>query len=149
VPFITPAHLAAEMKALLIRDGDAGALRPFQAQFCIEAGVQGCEDPNALVVPIVTQAGESVVRLVIEYASGTCETNAGGIVRSVALDTFANGVRTRHSFVPVVTNPGFSTSSAQNTRLYADPGSELIFAMAVAGATSQCRLSISGHLVVQ
>ena len=148
----SPPALAQGMKALLFRDVDAAALRPFQAEFCNENGTGGCGSIlSSLTVPTATGSGEPVRRLVIEYVSGRCvlSGSGGGIVASLALDTTANGMFARHRFTPVATQAGFEVVAGQVTRLYADPGSQVEFIAAVLSAQHQCRLTLSGHLVIE
>ena len=147
----SPPALAQGMKPFLFRDVDAAALRPFQAEFCNENGIGGCGSIlSSLTVPTATGSGEPVRRLVIEYVSGRCTlSGSGGIVASLGLDTTANGVFARHRFTPVATQAGFDVVAGQVTRLYADPGSQVEFITAVFSAPHQCRLTLSGHLVIE
>lgn len=143
--------LAQGMKPLLVRNVDAAALRPFQAQFCDENGIAGCDPlPEWWTVPTETSSAEPVRRLVIEYVSGRCSLSGPpGVVVALGLDTTANGIYARHYFTPVVTEVGFGALAGQVTRLYADPGTRVQFIAGVNGAYHQCRLAISGHLVVE
>ena len=147
----SPHALAQGMKPVLVRNVDAAARRPFQRQFCDENGIAGCEPlADWLTVPTATSSGERVQRLVIEYVSGRCSLSGPpGVVVALGLDTTANGIYARHYFTPVVTEVGFGALAGQVTRLYADPGTRVQFIAGVNGAYHQCRLAISGHLVVE
>ena len=150
---IDVAHLFAQgMKpATLVRDVDAAAVRPFQAELCLENGSATCSSlPGSLAVPFATSSGEPVRRLVIEYVSGECLlVGSSGGVSIFGLVTAANGVSLLHRLVPVAPVVGSRTVAAQDTRIYADPGSEVRFVTSVIGANSLCSMAVSGHLVVE
>jgi hypothetical protein len=132
------------------KKGDPGALRPFQKQLCT-ANVFSCPDPvHSFDAPVVTSDGEPVLRLVIEYVSGGCDMGIGGVNSGVVLQTVANGTTVTHSFVPVAAvGPIATRAFAQATRLYADPGTQLVFGASVNfTATSSCKMTLSGHLAV-
>ena len=68
--------------------GDPGAQRPFQKQLCQENGIAGCGNlQSEFNAPVTTSDGEPVLRLVIEYVSGTCFKDSGGINSSMSLQT--------------------------------------------------------------
>ena len=136
--------------ATLVRDVDAAALRPFQVELCTQQGAGACPMPDTLAVPVATSNGEPVRRLVIEYVSGECILIGTGGVSIFGLVTVVNGVSLLHRLVPGTPSVEFArTAAAQDTRLYADPGSEVRFVTSVIGASSHCRMAISGHLVVE
>jgi len=89
-----------------------------------------------------------VRRLVIEYVSTYCQV-FGVTVTSLSLITATDGWQAVHHFIPIATSAEF-TNSAQATRLYADPGSELRFSQGAGGfGSSVCHMALSGHLVVE
>jgi hypothetical protein len=143
------AHLSAQGKPVtLVRDVDTAALRAFQAQLCVEQGGPACAEPNTLTVPAVTSTGEPVRRLVIEYVSGECLLIGSGSVSIFGITTVVNGVSMLHRLVPAPPASGSRTVAAQDTRLYADPGTEIRFVVSVS-ASNICTTAISGHLVVE
>ena len=61
-----------------------------------------------------------------------------------------NGTAVTHSFIPVAIGPTDTSLFARATRLYADPGTPLVFAAGVNfTATSSCEMTLSGHLAVE
>jgi hypothetical protein len=53
-----------------------------------------------------------------------------------------------HRLVPVAPAVGTRTVAAQDTRLYADPGTEIRFVVAVS-TSNICTTAVSGHFVVE
>ena len=140
---------AARTPAQPDKKSDPGALRPFQKELCLENGITGCGDrDDEFTAPVTTSDGEPVLRLVIEYVSGDCSVGSGGINFQMSLHTVANGTTVRHAFAPIMTAASDSVV-AQATRLYADPGSQLIFSAPVYSAHSVCKMTLSGHLAVE
>lgn len=147
--WVNSPRLLASVKAELFRDVDLAAQRPFQAALCLSTST--CDDPSSITVPFITSDGQPVLRLVIQYFSSSCNVQLGGRTTSVVLATTANGVRVLHYFVPVPTNSGLTQAlTAQETTIYADPGSEVSFSSGVEGSSARfCFGAISGHLVQQ
>ena len=147
----TPSAFAQGMKALLVRNVDAPAARPFQASLCLPVGFSCDGEPNEVSVPTVTAAGETVQRLVIEYASMECRETEQRSVHSAALSTTAGGVRVTHRIVPVAVPmaTGYRNNAAQDLRLYADPASDVTFFVDSSGSATVCRMSISGHFTIE
>ena len=130
---------------------DPAALRPFQVRLCDENGIQGCEtsgQADQFTVPVTSKDGKAVLRLVIDYVSGSCAMGLNGVATRLLIDTVADGTFGSHAFVPVAT---VSTEAvmAQATRLYADPGSTVRFVGVVLNDNSICRTTLSGHLAIQ
>ena len=146
---LTIAPGGAARASAVDKKGDPGALRPFQKELCLENGIAGCGDLDSeFNAPVTTSDGEPVLRLVIEYVSGECTVGSGGINFEMSLHTVANGTTVRHAFAPIMTAASDSVV-AQATRLYADPGSQLLFSAPVYNAHSNCRMKLSGHLAVE
>jgi hypothetical protein len=140
---------AARTSAEADKREDPGAQRPFQKELCLENGIAGCGNlDDEFNAPVTTTDGEPVLRLVIEYVSGECTVGSGGINFEMSLHTVANGTTVRHAFAPIMTAASDSVV-AQATRLYADPGSQLLFSAPVYNAHSNCRMKLSGHLAVE
>ena len=146
---LTMAPGGAARTSAVDKKGDPGAQRPFQKELCLENGIAGCGDlDDEFNAPVTTSDGEPVLRLVIEYVSGECSVGSGGINFQMSLYTVANGTTMKHVFAPIMTAASDSVV-AQATRLYADPGSRLLFTAPVYNAHSVCRMQLSGHLAVE
>lgn len=141
------------------------AIRPFQAELCVQAG-GGTACPNNKPSSVAVPDNRL---LVIEYASGRCPpagfTLAPGEDWAAALQTTAGGTTTRHLLHPAVgvaigNNTelvsamglnGFDVT--QQTRIYADPGSQVVLSFEDLGGlgngTIRCEITISGHTLAQ
>jgi hypothetical protein len=71
-----------------------------------------------------------------------------GGVSIFGITTVVNGVSMLHRLVPVAPAVGTRTVAAQDTRLYADPGTEIRFVVAVS-TSNICTTAVSGHFVVE
>jgi hypothetical protein len=120
--------------------------QPFQKTLCTVGWPPGClSTPSSFNVP-------SDKRLVIEYVSGQCDT--ASLAESVGLmsvSTLVSSVPTSHYVVPQFLGSVGSVKlygSAQQTRIYADPGTQ-VYASASGFPTGSvgCLVSLSGYLV--
>jgi hypothetical protein len=129
-----------------ILDVGAQATEPFHTELCLIVGGSGnCQDsPSFFNVPETTASGRAVRRLVIEYASGGAVP--GLTVLEPQLKTTLAGELVRHHVVPVVLPQGW-TGFAQQTRIYADPGTAVSFGGSFSGAGSFFT-AVSGYLEV-
>jgi hypothetical protein len=92
----------------------AGNAGPFQIQLCdTSACVAGHQD---------TFSVPSDHRLVIEFVTGQC----GASESTVFLSTTVSGTTVAHNFVPLRTVNNTEGSFSQTTRLYADPGTNVV-----------------------
>jgi hypothetical protein len=140
--------LSTPLAPVFVRDVDAPANQPLQLELCFPPSSDNCETEgvgNRFNVPETTSTGQTVQRLVIEYASGTC---FGGLefFEVQLLTTVGGEPLVRHHLVPVIGLDGW-TNIAQTTRIYADPGTEV----RISGTTNglgACAFALSGHLVV-
>jgi hypothetical protein len=91
--------------------------------------------------------------IVIEFVSGTCQTNQYTKIFQIGIQTVANGVEATHRFVPVLL---FSTGDAnyyaisQRTRIYSDATSSIGLNRGVHVAVPgpeviNCSIVISGY----
>ena len=117
---------------------------PFQATLCTFDAPVGCgAAPASLVVPANR-------RLVIEYVSGTCSTeNLTAMLFFARLSTLVGTELATHTFVP---QPVGSTSSkiyavAQQTRIYADPGTNVTASVGSNFGSAGCFVTLSGYLL--
>jgi hypothetical protein len=71
-------------------------------------------------------------------------------VNSLSLETTAAGTPVDHHFLPT-TDPNYGVIGiAQDTRLYADPGTEVDLSIGWASVSvGFCSMAISGHLAVE
>lgn len=115
-----------------------GIQHPFQAGD-IECIVSGFECGGSLTAP-PTQ------RLVIEFVSASCGLNPGIVIIGAALQTFVAGGSAHHFFAAP---PPSSKNLSQQVRLYADPGSDLVFSLELSGANpgGNCIFSVSGQAI--
>jgi hypothetical protein len=118
---------------------------PFQINLCTLDFPAGCAAfPQVMTVP-------ADKRLVIEYVSASCGTaNLSGTLPFLSLLTSVGGTSAGHVFVPQAV--GSTTNSklyavAQQTRLYADPGSSVSALASGVGSTAGCFVSFSGYLL--
>ena len=126
---------------LPVTDSDNPARRPFQAALCNHsAGPTACANdvPRALTV-------SSDVRLVIEFVSGSCFASAASgfpMITAVALRTTVANQPVTHQFLFVPVEAGASDQNvvlSQSTKIYADPGTQVVLSVGNAGATTtQC-----------
>lgn len=133
---------------VLVRDVDNAARHPFQLRLCFASGLTGlsCHDIPAVVsVP-------SDRRLVIEYVSAECIKNVGTNI-DFGVATQVGGVPAKH-YLAIVANVTDSSriNAAQQTRIYADPGSDLVFAIGIGGSGTgtgaRCEMTLSGYSIV-
>jgi hypothetical protein len=151
--FTTGSAAVQGMNPLLVRDFNAPAARPLQFELCTELHLGGfcATGGDRFTVPASTASGEAVARFVIEYVSAECSVlPTTGLVNTLSLATTAAGTTVDHHFLPT-TDPNYGVIGiAQDTRLYADPGTEVDLSNSWASVTSGiCRMKISGHLVVK
>jgi hypothetical protein len=129
---------------------------PFQEQLCIDSEAGGLCGPQDFDVPTATNKGDSVKRLVIDYVSGHCESDAqpGATLVWVGGDQSINNPSgqdySKNYFVPVFTATG-EYAFATPTRIYADPNANIsIFSYAISiGSTVHgvCDVQLSGFLM--
>jgi hypothetical protein len=150
--FTTRSAVVQGMKPLLVNDFNAPAARPLQFELCNELNLGFCAaGADKFTVPESTPSGETVTRFVIEYVSAECSLlPTTGLVNTLSLATTAAGTTVNHHFLPT-TDPNYGVIGiAQNTRLYADPGTEVDLSNSWAAISSGiCRMAISGHLAVE
>jgi|SRR5215469_2220152 len=93
-----------------------GITRPFQTRLCDTATCVASHQ-DTFTVP----TGH---RLVIEFVSGRCDVSEA----TVFLSTTVSGTTVLHNFVPLHTSNAVGTegSFSQPTRLYADPGTNVV-----------------------
>lgn len=111
----TPLPVEVTKTPLPVTAVDNAAQNRFQAEATITTTANG----------ITTKSFSHPANiLVIEFVSGTCQTNLATKIIKIGFRTSAAGVLATHSFVPTLL---FSTSSdhyyavSQRTRIYADP----------------------------
>jgi hypothetical protein len=127
------------------QDVDNPARNAFQAQVCT-IGFPSCDTFGQVSVP----AGK---RWVIEYVSGTCDIPSRDTLVEVSVATIADGHIASH-VVPATLVVTVGTTKlytfAQQTRLYADPGTTVDFNHGGApDGDGGCLVSASGYLVAQ
>ena len=138
------------MKPLLVRNVDAPATRAFQVGLCVESNQQVCApDAPIIALPATTSAGEPVKRIVIEHASAWCAAASTGYITSMFIETSVNGIEAFHYFAPAVGAAPSSFLTATPTRIYADPGTDVRLFAGITASSGWCKLTISGHLVVE
>jgi hypothetical protein len=129
---------------------DATTRQPFQRTLCTGPGpiFFSCVGSSSFTVP-------ADKALVIEYLSGTCAT--GGVSETMmwaSVSTTAGGTAGSHVVVPhftvTTTNPNGTFhfySFGQETRVYADPGTEVTARAGSFPADNvSCWTFVSGHL---
>lgn len=151
--FTTRSAVVQGMKPLLVRDFSAPAARPLQFELCNDTGSGNlCAGGAAtFTVPESTASGEAITRFIIEYVSAACSViPTTGLVNSLSLETTAAGTPVDHHFLPT-TDPNYGVIGiAQDTRLYADPGTEVDLSIGWASVSvGFCSMAISGHLAVE
>jgi hypothetical protein len=151
--FTTRSAVVQAMKPLLVRDFNAPAARPLQFELCTELNLGGfcATGADSFTVPESTASGEAITRFVIEYVSAECSVlPLTGLVNALSLATTAAGITVDHYFLPT-SDPSYGVIGiAQDTRLYADPGTEVDLSNGWASVSSAiCSMTISGHLVVE
>jgi hypothetical protein len=108
-----------------VKDLDNPALQPFQWFFSITFDPTQGTNGQSFTVP----AGK---RLVIEFVSATVALERGLLVDAVVTTT-VNGIEGKHHFIPTMVGAawGFQYSYliSMETRLYADPGTKVEFAL--------------------
>jgi hypothetical protein len=128
-----------------VKDVGAQATEPFHRELCLTIGAGNCQGVSSFfAVPETTASGRPVRRLVIEYASGGAVP--GLTVLEPQLKTTLGGTLVRHHVVPVVLPQGW-TGFAQQTRIYADPGTFVSFGGTFDGA-GPFFTAVSGYLEV-
>jgi hypothetical protein len=145
VPVVNPTS-SSGAQGVITEETDGAARQPVQAVCNVQntsgPGIFGCSD--IYTVPIDK-------RLVIEYASAQCITNAN--VYSAFLATAESGSSGPLQFLPVVNEgpaggPGIAFAVGQSLRIYADPGSQvqLQFETTATASNASCGGSINGYL---
>lgn len=149
----TPSSVVQSMKPLMVRDFNAPATRPLQFDLCSEINLaSGCPSgEGTFTVPESTASGEVVTRLVIQFVSVQCSVQPlTALVNTMSLETTAGGTTLDHYF-PLTSDPAFGViGTTEDTRIYADPGTDVSLGTSWASANSGiCDMSISGHFVVE
>lgn len=92
-------------------------------------------------------------RLVIEFVSGLCYTDAPGRVSAVQITTSLGSQTVGHAFVPVISTSSATTTFqvfSQSTNLYAAAGTEVFATISGVQASPTCpAVSFSGYLTNQ
>jgi hypothetical protein len=135
-PLANTVRLDAQ-EPIAVRDVDAGALEPFQADLQDDA-------------PVIVPAGR---RLVIEFVSLTAFGREDTGFLQAFVTTTAGGRTARHVIATTMhpfTVDGETTNryyhATHRALLYADPGTEVRYGAAQSGATNATTVSISGRL---
>ena len=142
---------------LVVRDHTP--TQPFHIVMCADFGTESgtCQSANpplnsSVQVPTTTSDGHTVERMVIENVSGSCES-FGQQVFSVSLRTtlYENSpMATTDNIFPASASasPAIQTVS-QQTRLYAEPGSQLTLSFGSTGTSADgtiCSMILTGYL---
>jgi len=126
---------------VFMRDVDNPARQPFQQLLCLAATASSCSVPSSFTVP-------SGKELVIEYVSGGCVTaDASSFVNAAGLHTSVQGAVGFHFFGNLRIGPNSAFDFGQQTRLYADPNTNVTLAASLIGGGGVCGMEISGYLV--
>ena len=126
---------------VLVRDVDNPARHPFQVKLCDANGSVTC---GGVPVEFTAPSGQE---LVIEYVSGDCLTGSTGRAMDIKVVTIAGGVPLDHHFNDPAIGAGSALNFGQQTRIYADPGTKVIFVPALLTGDSMCVGSVSGYTV--
>jgi hypothetical protein len=129
---------------LIVQDVDSPGRNPI-------AVTATCSSPNSCaafaVFPSTTASGGAVQTVVIDFVSAICTGLAAGITQ----DNFNFGFTLRGQsnavFFPVLVDQGGVGRMAQQTSIYADPGSSAF--LGTPGNNNGCTLSVTGHLIPQ
>lgn len=121
---------------------DSAPSQPFHATLCMFSNNGNCgQDPDRLAL----LPGQSAV---IEFVSASCSTSSTDAHGRISLSTAVGGLRASYAF-PLTKDAGFLVSdAAQQTRIYADPGTIIGINFASSSgptpASVTCRMTISG-----
>lgn len=129
---------------LIVRDVDNAGLNPI--------AVSGtCNGPNScdafLVFPSTTPSGGAVQTVVIDFVSALCTGLASGITQDNFNFGFTLRGQVNEVFFPVLVDQSGVGRLAQQTSIYADPGSSAF--VGTPGNNTGCTLTVTGHLIPQ
>ena len=138
---------------LIVQDVDSPGRYPFS----IEANGVGIGSGASVALPSTTASGAPVQTVVIEFVSALCQegTAPGDIYLKTQLAASPLSISTTEFFLTatgngvVLSNPNGWTeiTVAQQTKIYADPGTQAFIGTPF--PNNGCILSLSGHLIPQ
>lgn len=136
---------------LYTRDVDNPARRPFQTRLCFTVSFG---QPASSCGSLTSQyAVPSDRRLVVEFVSGFCSTGpVGGTALTLIrteLSTSVSGTTAGHN-IPLTAGLGHF-DAAQQTRIYADPGTNVNLGSSLSGGSTPssalCEMTVSGYTI--
>jgi hypothetical protein len=129
---------------LIVRDADNPGLNPIAL-----SGT--CSSPTSCIafvaLPSTTASGGAAQTVVIDFVSALCTGLASGITQDNFNFGFTLRGQSNELFFPVLVDPSGIGRLAQQTSIYADPGSSA--SVGTPGNNSGCTLSLTGHLIPQ
>ena len=148
VPGVLVANSIGEAVPVRDLDNPDPALHPFQTALCetVNQSLFPCNVSNTFTV-------DSNIRgFVIEYVSASCENNSNSRTADyVGISGTAGGVAAFHFVAQfgreVIGNAFTFITFAQQTRIYADPGSAVRLSFSPASIDGRCEATLSGHVI--
>lgn len=135
--------------------------QPFHVMLCVDYGTAAgmCQTNfppanSTVAVPYTTSDGQKVERMVIENITGSCESFGQHVSELILSDTISENspVPTLFDVIPVSVQDVGSQTTAQLTRLYAEPGSLLTLFLGITGTPadgSVCSIVLTGYITTQ
>ena len=141
--FVSAAPVEVTNTPLPVTDVDHAAHNRFQAQTNITTLANGTITTNSFARPA------NIV--VIEFVSGTCETNSATRILQLGIQTIAAGVTVTHGLALTLLFSDSTThyyAVSQQARIYSDPSTNIILTrhlLTSAPEVINCSIAISGY----
>jgi hypothetical protein len=133
------------------RDVDNPAYEPFVGRLCAGVVVNCGGLGTSFVVPTTDANSIPVRRLVIEYYSTECMGVTPSEIPRNALLVLTGGQQNAFYIGPLQQSSNATDSfyySNQQTRIYAEPGSNVLFDFFNDGGSPTCNVTVTGYLVI-